>query len=558
MFSQFRKQCEETLAQALKNRGVERKIALVEPEKGFGELSSSLSFELASTFKKAPEAIAEELVKEITLPRDSLIKEVRAASGYINFYLNYEALAAPLIKSVKSQGKDYGRGAARGEKIILEHTSANPDGPLHIGHGRNAILGDALARILSFAGFEVETQYYINDMGRQLAVVVFGLRRLKLDKSKKKDEGIGDVYIAANKILEADKTLEKQISQLMKLYEAGDKQVVEEFKSAAEYCIAGIIETLQRLGIKHDAFIWESNFVRDSSVSKVVEKLKGSKYAEQKEVLQLSLKEFGIKKELVLTRSDGTYLYTTRDIAYHIWKAKQGKAINVWGADHKLASRQLAAALKILGEKEPEFIIYEFISLPEGSMSTRRGIFVSMDELVEETVKRAYEEVHKRRPEESEEAKRVIAEKVGVAAVRYSIARVSPEKAMTFRWEEALDFERQGAPFIQYACARACRILEKSQASDSFKVTSLTENEKSLLKLIARFPELVEEAANSRKPAIIANYAQELADAFHRFYMFEPVLKSEEKDFRLNLVEATRITLANALALLGIEALERM
>ena len=555
MFNEFKKQAEEAITRVLRKRKIEKKVAFEEPEREFGDLATAICFELAPVLKNSPKKIADELAKQIKIPKDSLIKEVRAVNGYLNFYLNYERLALPLIKKVKQLNEDYGKGNNRG-KIVLEHTSANPDGSLHIGHGRNAIIGDTLSRILRFAGYKVETQFYVNDMGKQLAVVVWGLRKFKLDKRKKNDDAIAEVYIQANKMLEAEPDSEKEISELLKGYEAGG-EVRKEFEEAAKYCIKGVVETLERLDIKHDTFVWESSFVRDSSVNKIVDELKRTKFARKGEVLSLDLSSFGIEKELVLMRKDGTYLYTTRDIAYHVWKGKHS-IVNVWGADHKLVAEQLKAVLKILGQKKPEFIIYEFISLPEGGMSTRRGVFVSLDELTEESVKRAYTEVDKRRREESEEFKKSIAESVGVGAVRYNIVKVSPEKSMVFKWEEALDFERQGSPFIQYAYARACRILEKAEVGDIGRVPALGENEKSLLKIISKFPAAVEECASTRKASPLAGYALELANAFHRFYMFEPVLKSEKKKFRLNLVEATKITLRSVLNLLGIKPLERM
>ncbi len=558
MFQDFRKDAEEALERVLKARNIEQlKIVLEEPEEEFGDLAAPICFELAPVLKKSPAAIAEELVKQIKIPKGSLVKEVKAFRGYLNFYLDYEKLAPLLIKKVRQLGENYGRGNKNG-KIVLEHTSANPDGPLHIGHGRNAIIGDTLARILRFAGYDVETQFYVNDMGKQLAVVVWGLCRFKLDRNKKSDEAIAEVYIQANRLLEENPENEKEISELLRSYEAGDKKVIKEFETAAKYCIEGITKTLERLKIKHDTFVWESIFVRDSSVDRVIRKIKATKFVRQGEVLSLDLSSFGIEKKLVLARKDGTYLYTTRDIAYHIWKSTQGSVINIWGADHKLVAAQLKAVLQILGQKDPEFIIYEFISLPEGSMSTRRGVFISLDELIEESVKRAYVEVDERRGEESDEFKKSVAESVGVGAVRYNIVKVSPEKSMVFKWEEALDFERQGAPFVQYAYARACRILEKAELGSSGDTPMLTENEKLPIKIISKFPEVIEECANTRKTSPLASYVLDLANAFHRFYVFEPVLKSEQKEFRLNLVEATRITLRNALNLLGIEPLERM
>jgi arginyl-tRNA synthetase len=548
MFTEFKKGIEEKLAEV-----IDKKITLEEPPGDFGDISAPC-FELAPVFKKSPNDIAEDLAGRIV--PSGLIKEVKAAGGYINFYLDYEKLAPVLINKIKNEGEDFGRGDATG-KIVLEHTSANPDGPLHIGHGRNAIIGDTLARIMGFAGFEVETQYYINDMGRQLAVVVWGLETRKLG-SEKNDHAISKVYIDANKEVEENSEHEVAISDLMKGYEAGDEKIKERFEFAANYSIDGAKETLARMDIHHDTFVWESKFVRESSVEKVVESLKKTKFYKEDEVGYLDLNDFGIEKELILKRKDGTYLYATRDIAYHLWKSKRGRVVDVLGADHKLVSSQLSATLEILGEKVPELIIYEFISLPEGSMSTRRGVFISLDELLDESVKRAFDEVDKRRSSEDEGFKTEIAKSVGASAVRFNVIKIAPEKSLVFRWEDALDFEKQGSPFIQYAYARACRILEHEKPAADFDIKGIKENEMALLKLLSKFPEIITDAAMSRKPALLATYTSELASAFHRFYMFEPVLKSDEKDFRLNLVHVTAIALKNALNLLGLQAPEQM
>jgi arginyl-tRNA synthetase len=555
MFQDFKRQAVEAVTKVLKEKGIEEGVPLEEPLEELGDLSTPLCFELAPILKKSPSLIAEELAKEIKA--EGLIREVKAKRGYINFYLDYEKMAVPLIKEIKRAGEDYGRGRGKG-RVILEHTSANPDGPLHIGHARNGIIGDTLARIMGFAGYDVETQYYLNDMGKQLAVVVWGLRRFKLDKEKKKDHAIAEIYVRANEALEANPEYQQEVSEIIRAYESGEGGIKKEFEEAAKYCIDGILETLGRIGITHDTIVWESTFLRDSSVEKTLKRIARTRYAKKDEVLYLDLSDFGIKKELILTRKDGTSLYATRDIAYHLWKSGKGTVVDVLGADHKLLSNQLAKTMEILGERPPETVICEFITLPEGAMSTRRGVFISLDDLINESIERAYAEVEKRRPEARKELKKRIAESVGTGAVRFNIAKISPDKAMTFRWEEALDFERQGSPFIQYAHARACRILEKAGVVEEFEAPSLTENEKRLLKALSKFPGVVEEAAEERRPHLMAGYALELADSFHKFYMFDPVLKSEVKDFRLNLVLATKIVLKKTLELLGIEPLEEM
>ncbi|MFQ5800653.1 MAG: arginine--tRNA ligase, partial [Candidatus Hydrothermarchaeales archaeon] len=447
MFEEFRSQARAILEKALRENGISVGPTFsIPPVEEFGDLSTNICFQLTATFKKPPEDVAKLFADH--MEPSGFVEEVKAEKGYLNFYIDYPAFAKELFERI---GPDFGKGTKK-EKIIIEHTSANPDGPLHIGHLRNAVIGDALARILRFAGYDTEVHYYLNDMGKQAAKVVWGTRKFKVGGGKK-DHATAGVYIKASAEIE-EKGLEEEVSRILELYEGKDKRTVEEFKKAVEFCLEGIKETLQRLGIKHDRFVWESAFVRDGTVRKVIEKLERTRYARKEEsALILDLTEFGIEKEMVVTRKDGTSLYIARDIAHHAWKLKQGRCVNIWGADHKLVSDQLRAGLSILDLEAPEFIIYEFISLPEGGMSTRKGVFISADQLIEETVKKAYEEVRSRRPDMDEESKRRIAEDVGIGAVRFNIARIAPEKSMVFRWEEALDFERQGAPFIQYAYA---------------------------------------------------------------------------------------------------------
>jgi arginyl-tRNA synthetase len=289
----------------------------------------------------------------------------------------------------------------------------------------------------------------------------------------------------------------------------------------------------------------------------------------------VDLKDMGIQKSLVIQRSDGTSLYTTRDLSYHNWKASQcDTMIDILGADHKLISSQLKAVLSILGHKEPQIVIFEFVSLPEGSMSTRRGVFISADELIDEVEKAAFEVVDKKLPDKDEEFKKKVAAFVSIGAVRYDIIRISPEKATVFDWKEAVDFEKQGAPFIQYAHARACSIIKNAMDDDSYYGAFSERNnplfdpnvlleaqEIALIKKLSVFERVIDDASRELKPNLLAIYARELADSFNQFYRFVPVLSAEPAEFRaarLALVECSRIVLANALDTLGIIAPESM
>ncbi|VVB90140.1 Arginine--tRNA ligase [uncultured archaeon] len=382
MFLKFKNEVSSVLAIALERAGFETDdIGL--NESPHADIASSVAFKLAPKYRKSPKEISKLIYENINIQPDSYIDRAEITPPYINFYVS-RAFLNETILNVLLEREDFGNLANKG-KVILEHTSANPDGPLHIGHIRNSVIGDTLARILKRAGFDVETQYYINDMGRQIAVVVWGLLNFKFDETKKKDHAIAEVYINANKSLVDEKEHSPEVDGIMKKYEEGDPETVKKFQDAIDTAMEGIKESLLRMNIHHDKFIWESMFVRSGDVNRIIERIKGTGRAGIKDgALMVDLKPEGIEKSLVIQRSDWTSLYTTRDLAYHEWKAAQSdRMIDILGADHKLISSQLKCVLRILGVKEPEIVIFEFVSLPEGSMSTRRGVFISADELLD-------------------------------------------------------------------------------------------------------------------------------------------------------------------------------
>ncbi|MGB3921344.1 arginine--tRNA ligase [Methanothrix sp.] len=521
------------------------------------DLASSVAFRLAPVLKKSPAAIAVEIHQAIS-PEYRNLEKVELAGPYLNFFMNRKFLHTVLEQALADNAWT---GRMR-ERVIVEHTSANPNGPLHVGHIRNSVIGDTLVRILRRAGCTVDAQYYINDMGRQEAMVVVGCDHFQLDDSKA-DHATARVYIAANKEMETNPAIREEADRVIQLYEAGDPKITAKIQSAVRYAISGIEETLERMNIRHDNYHWESEFVRDGSVAEILKRLeKTGLVAWEEGSLQLDLSEYGFEKKMVLKRGDGTTLYITRDLAYHRWKsAHSDRVVNILGADHKLISGQLKAALRLLGIREPEVVIFEFVSLPTGSMSTRKGKFISADELLDEVEKQAFLEVKARRPDESEEFLKEVARQVSSGAVRYDVVRVSADKATTFDWKQALDFEKLSAPFIQYSHARACSILRKADLKEDFQIDLLTsEYEVALIKKIAQFDLVIDRAARELKPHQLATYARELAESFNLFYRYSPVLDAapELRDARLALVRGARNALRATLETLGISPLESM
>jgi arginyl-tRNA synthetase len=569
LFLELKAQAASILKDAIRKVGFEVEDSELHFEtSSHADLASRAAFRLASLHKQNPKELASRVVSAIEIPDGSYVGEVNASGPYINFRAGRHYLNRT-VATVLQEKEKFGCGAPN-DKILLEHTSANPNGPLHVGHIRNSIIGDTLARILKRAGYIVEVQYYVNDMGRQIAVVSWACERFDLDLSRKPDAAIADVYIKANVELDKNPEYIREIDALMENVEAGDIKTIESFDKAVSLAIAGIKETLLRLNVAHDKFVNESHFLKSGAVHDVVERIKATgRTKTDKGAVVVDLSDYGFEKTLVIQRSNGTSLYTTRDLAYHEWKAGQAdRIIDVLGADHKLISGQLRATLNAIGIKEPEVVIFEFVSLPEGSMSTRRGQFISADDLFDRVTEAALEQVETRRPEATYEFKKQVSEMVGIGAVRYDIVRVSPEKSTVFNWREALDFEKQGAPYIQYSHARACSILEKAKeeavwdSSVEIDPSLLVEDsEIDLIKKMAVFDSIIDIGARELKPHVLAIYARELADAFNQFYRFVPVIAAEDEKVRaarLTLVYCARIVLANSLDTLGIAAPESM
>ena len=567
------KELTDDIQKVFRKYDVKSKIKIIKPndlKKGDFSLPC---FQLSDKFKKPPNKIAILLKNE--LKKNPNIKRIDVVNGYLNFYLDQKKITKLIFESLKNLNEKFGYYTEKNKKIIIEHTSANPNGPLHVGRARNPIIGDTIVRISKAIGYDVESQFYLDDMGKQVAILNWGLENLKtkdvkINKRNKPDHQKVAYYQKTVKLMKESIHISQQIQEIVKKSEKGDKKTLEDIKKTYKPVLKGINQSLNKLNIKIDKYIPESIFVKDRSVFKVVSKLNSQDFSKkEKNARYIDLKKFGISgrnTNFYYLREDGTTLYATRDIAYHLWKAKNADIlINILGEDHKLESKQVEIALKILNEKNlPKVVFYSFVSLPEGKMSTRKARVVFLDDLIDECIERAYLEVKKRRGDElTEKEMKNISEIVGVGAIRYNIIKVQPEKAIVFKWEEALNFEGNSAPFIQYAHARASNILKKNdkKISPPNKIMLKDISEKNLVKKIAEFPEIIEKSFREFKPHLIANYLYEFSSMFNLFYRDCPVLSEKNKELkntRLFLVKSSRIVIKNGLDLLGITAPEEM
>ena len=510
-------------------------------------------FILTKQLKKPPIEIALELRRDLEKNLPDFLERIENKGPYLNFFVDKKMLAQEVLS--KALEKNYGAQKQK-EKILIEHTSVNPNASPHVGRTRNSIIGDSVVRILKFLGNKVEIHYYVNDVSKQIAMLA-----LNFNKKDKFDDMLFK-YIEISKKIEKNPELEKQVFDLLEKFEAKDKKTTKLFNDIVGICVDGQKKIFKKFDIKFDSFDYESRYVGKTSQDLLKKLEKTGKLFKDKDgrmVLNQSNTELIRKMKapmFVLARSNGTGLYGLRDIAYTIDKSKFGRNIIVLGEDQKLYFEQISEAVKLLGYKAPEVIHYSFVLLQgdKGAtkMSTRRGELVLLEEFFEEAVKKAKYETEKRKTKGSPE-------KIAIAAIKYSMLKNDNNKNIIFDWKQSLRFEGDTGPYLQYSYARASSIIKKSKIKKSKnQIPELSDGEIKLIKKILAFPEVVEKSAEKLNPSFIANYSFQLAQSFNEFYHSNKVIGEKEEAFRIKLVEAFRNTLKNSLYLLGIEVMEEM
>jgi arginyl-tRNA synthetase len=508
-------------------------------------------FFLSSKLKQDPNKIALEI--RVTIKNSKEFSDIKTQGPYLNFFVNREDFSLKLIKEIKTKGNSFGStNIGKGKRVLIEHTSINPNASPHVGRARNAIIGDSIVKILKFEGFNPEVHYFVNDVSKQIAMLVLaGAENLKFESMLKK-------YVEIAAKVKKSKKLEAQVFDLLYKFEHQDASVSEKFKRITKTSVEGQKKILAQIGINYDFFDYESSYLNQAK--QVLDNLKKTKklFKDKDGRMVLDLKGTSIEGQmkspvLVLTRSDGTGLYPLRDIAYTIDKiSKSDFNIIVLGEDQKLYFQQITEALKLLGYTAPKIIHYSFILLNEKGkskkMSTRSGDVVLLEDFLKKAIKKA----------EKKSNKKTNGEKVGIGAVKYSIIRNSPNKIINFNLDEALNFEGDTGPYLLYSYARASSILKKSNKKANPDSNSIDKKEIELIKKMSEFENVVRNSYDNLNPSNLANYSYQLAQVFNEFYHECPVLKSEKESFRLSLVEAFRQVLKNSLYLLGIDVLEKM
>ncbi|MFC4453423.1 arginine--tRNA ligase [Deinococcus sonorensis] len=597
-------QLKQAVEQAAQQLGASIEAVIQEtPADKPGDYGTPAAFLLAKALRQNPAQIAAQLAASVQLPQG--IARAEAVGPYLNFFVD----AGAFVQGVVEQRPPVPEPAG---KVVIEHTSVNPNKELHVGHVRNVVLGDSMARIFRAAGYRTEVQNYIDDTGRQAAESLYAQQHygLEWDGVQKYDQFMGQGYVRLNADPQKPE-LEPGIREVMHQLEAGER------RAEIEQLVRAHLITCFRLGARYDLLNWESDVVGSGFLSKAMQILEASPSTSHPDegkyrgAFVMDVSEFmpGLEEpKVVLIRSDGTAMYAAKDIGYQFWKfglfegmrfrpfetdpegreiwtshpqgepdlerrfAHAYEVINVIDSRQEHPQRIVAASLGVAGHPDEErrsiHLSYAFVTFEGQTISGRKGVGVSADEVMDEAERRVTALMQELKPDVvGTEEGREIVRRIAIGAIRFAMVKAEPTRTIDFRWDQALALQGDTAPYVQYAAVRAGNILNRAAAEgytpggpDWSQVTPL---ELELAKVVARAPQVVQTAVRVHSPHVVAQYALDLATAFNAWYNAKGpdgrpatnVLQSPAglREARLSLVARLREAMEESLALLGIE-----
>jgi arginyl-tRNA synthetase len=605
--------------------------SITEPKPEYGDLASNVAYQL-KVKGKSPNVIASEIKDKIvaSIGKSSMVRSVHVINGYINFRLDHVEFTRLTLKRILTMKDRYGSlDIGKGKRVLVEHTSVNPNKALHIGHVRNLVLGDSIYRLLRFTGHDAYVLNYIDDSGLQVADIIVGFKYLKmpLESNKKFDHYCGDdIYVKVNEMYEHDTSLLEKRREVLKDMEDYYSDTASFAREITGRVLREQLSTCWRLNARYDCLNFESQIIASELWSKALKMMSDKGIVER--IDDPSSKYNGcivIKagvegEEKVLVRSDGTATYIAKDIPYAMWKLgalpstfkyvkytqqydstilyatslNEGtESVRFNGADIAITVidvRQsrlqsiISKILSMLGYDSHRYrhLAYEVVALSANTasmldidigdrrfahMKGREGIYINADTILDMLHAKAYDEVKSRNPDADEQWLHDTAEKIAVSAIRYIMLKYDLDKIITFDIQDSLNLQGDTAQYIQYAYARAYRILERSGyemdglSLDDIDPSLLNDDKEiALVRALARFEAVVENALSSLSPKLIARYAYALASLFNEFYEHVPVLAGDEhiKHARLILLMAYMQTVSNCMNLLGLHVLRSM
>lgn len=558
------------------------------PEHEHGDFAIAC-FRLAKNSNLSPDAFADATAVSINEwlehNSSSLIQKLTIAGPYINIFLKQNIFTALVLQMIRTSNKEYGRSdAGHGQRIVLEYVSPNTNKPMHLGHLRNTALGWSVVKLLEAVGYEVVKTAIVNDRGIHVMKSMLAYQKWSESWRGKKivqetpasakikgDAFVGKYYVLYKTKLSETPSLEEEARELLRKWEAHDQGTRALWQKMNEWAMKGLEETLKRLGISFDKLYFESDIYEEGRAIVETEAAAGKAQKNPDGSISIDLSAEGLGPK-VLLRADGTSVYITQDIAltrHRINDWHPQKMIYVVGQEQDYQFRALFAVLKRFGmakDVELKHLSYHWVFLPEGRMKSREGKVVEADDLLDELSKMALKEIKQRHEKLGQTEAKKRAEIIALAAAKYYLLKSRLDSDINFDPKQSIAFIGHTGPYLLYTYARVSSIFNKAK-EEKIEFVFGAENpvaasplEWQIIKLIAKLPAVIEEAAAVYDPSIIADFSYTLAKAINDFYETEPVLKADpaQRGWRLELLKAAQLVLKKSLELMGIEVLEEM
>lgn len=521
-------------------------------------------FRLAKTMRKSPAIIAQEIAE--SYPKDEIVSDVSALNGYVNFKIDRVFWTKQTLERILSEGDRYGSSdEGKGKTVCIDYSSVNIAKPFHIGHLSTTVLGSALYKLHKFLGYTPVGINHLGDYGTQFGKLISAYKRWgkKEDVEKGGLRALNALYVRFHEEAEKDPSLNDEARSFFKKIEDKDEESVALFNWFKELTLKDVSRIYELLDVHFDSWAGESFY--NDKMQPVVDELREKGLLKESEGAQIvDLEAYGMPPCIIL-RSDGASLYATRDIAAAIYRKNTYdfyKCLYVVAYQQNLHFKQFFKVLELMGKewaKDLVHVAYGMVSLEDGSMSTRKGKVVYLEDVIQKCVQKAHDIIAEKNP--SLENKEEIARTVGVGAVIFGALYNNKIKDITFSYDKVLNFEGETSCYVQYTCARANSVLEKGGRGGTYSVGEVVPQEFELVKKLADFPSTLHDALEKYEPCFVARYAVDLSQLFNKFYFDCSILNAGDentRNFRLALTQATLVTLTNALRLLGIGVPEKM
>ena len=527
-------------------------------------------FKLAKLMRKSPVAIAEELKNSImsdkVIMSDRVLAEVSAINGYLNFKINKGDFVCATLDKILSEGDNYGSSKeGNGKTVCIDYSSINIAKPFHIGHLSTTVLGGALYRIFNFLGYKAVGINHLGDYGTQFGKLISAYKRWG-DKETIEKGGIralNELYVKFHQEAEEHPEYDDEARAYFKKIEQGDEECQALFHWFKDLTLKDVQKIYDMLDIRFDSYAGES-FYSDKMQPVVDELREKGLLMESRGAQVVDLEAYNMPPCIIL-KSDGSSLYATRDMAAAMYRKATydfDKCLYVVAYQQNLHFKQFFKVLDMMGKdwaKDLVHVAYGMVSLEEGTMSTRKGNVVFLEDVIKKCIEKAYTIIDAKNP--NLENKEAVAQKVGVGAVIFGALYNNKIKDIVFSYDKVLNFDGETSVYVQYTCARANSVLQKGGVPKAYEIPELCPQEIELVKAISTLPETVQNAAEKYEPSLIARFAVDVAQKFNKFYFDCKILAAEDettKNFRLALTNATLQALKNAFALLGIGIPDKM